>query len=289
MDYFSILYVCKEMGIPLWKALLTTGWQDELSKQFAWSFNTSVAALVSGRFQVPIDSVVQEESGGIQFEMNMETPDGGSSSTEDDNNLEGEANNDERRTESESSVPSNDDIDVGNDGMLRGMLEEKLYDLYMGANKFGSKQMQVKLKTRPIAWRLVGGSVIPFVTREDVKRKPELRGALRDLQDQLRSNSEIRSANDLGRLMSDAKQWFQNETGHNEWRTIVLQIAIHCAETFYVRDIETNAIIQGNENGTEQEVLHLVRFEMVTKEGEKPKKVPFFSPLGPPETRILGR
>jgi len=45
--------------------------------------------------------------------------------------------------------------------------------------------------------------------------------------------------------------------------TVVAQAVIECDEVFYVRDVGSGEIVQGDGDGKVNEVLHLVRFEMV--------------------------
>ena len=180
-----------------------------------------------------------------------------------------------------------EDKAVDENMMLEAMLEENLQKLYLGARDFGNaNSMQIKLETRPISSKLISANVVPFVTREDVKIKPTLKGSLLDLRDQFANVAKSRdSVNDL---LLEARKWFEKETGHKERRTVVLQAEIICKETFYVRDMASDTIIQGNLLGAEQTVTHVVRFEMVTNEGEV-DRIPLISILGPPEKRILGR
>lgn len=282
---FQMVYVGRELGLPLWKTVLTVGWQGELAKEFAKAFSIAVGALVSDRFSVDVGDILhEEEDGSVMIDFDSVTPDNvdiletNKSATVDSSDKE----------EVESGKNEEDEVSLQMESKktLELMLEENLQKLYQASKEFGNaNSMQVKLRTRPIGCRLVSASVIPFVTREDVKANSSLGSALLDLRDQFAQVEKNR--NSMNDLLLDARKWFERETGHKERRTIVIQVEINCMEVFYVRDVVSDSIIQGNPLGTEQEVKHLVRFEMVTEEGEL-DKIPLISLLGPPEKRILG-
>ena len=54
-----------------------------------------------------------------------------------------------------------------------------------------------------------------------------------------------------------------------EKRTVVAEAAIRCNEFFQVKDASSGSVLQGMEDGSEQEeVVHIVRFEIVTDESQ---------------------
>ena len=262
VSFFQMLYVGRELGIPFWKTAFTVGWQQEFAGNFANAFQATVASIR--------DQVIDVQKSGCRVNDEGEN-----------SNLLQNCSNSEHNSSAEANERSNEGSDL-----LRLMLEENLYELFEGARRFGKESFEIQLKTQPTAWYLISANVIPFVTRQDVKIKPSLKSALKDLQDQFKNVPKSRQ--NMNELVLEAKKWFQKETGHNEWRTICVQVEIQCNEIFYVRDRETGEIVQGNENGTEKKVTHVVKFEMVTTEGQL-ERIPLISLLGPPENRLLGR
>ena len=249
-----------------------------------------MAALVSGRYGVPMERVLNDaETISVNFDNSETNQTTDRSDNSESSSLHSENGRQETREKENEGIKDNDENNESIDSklMLDAMLEENLQHLYSGAVDFSKgDSMQVKLETRPISSRLLSANVIPFVTRKDVKTKPSLKSALLDLRDQFKNIAKSRDT--VNDLVLEARKWFEKETGHKEWRTIVVQAEINCIETFYVRDVASDTIVQGNPLGTEQGVTHIVKFEMVTTEGEV-DKIPLISLLGPPEKRILGR
>jgi hypothetical protein len=59
---------------------------------------------------------------------------------------------------------------------------------------------------------------------------------------------------------------FAKEVGHSK-RTVIAEASVKCNEFFQVKDRNTGKVVQGMEDDSaEEEVVHLVRFEVVTDE-----------------------
>jgi hypothetical protein len=59
------------------------------------------------------------------------------------------------------------------------------------------------------------------------------------------------------------------KNGGQEKRTIIAEAVIRCYEFFQVKDASSGLVVQGMEDGSEQEeVVHIVRFEIVTDESQ---------------------
>ena len=98
-----------------------------------------------------------------------------------------------------------------------------------------------------------------MLTREIVNQKPHLKGAYQRLEKvykETQSYAEVKQktyelAEEVG--LQSAK------------RTVIADVSIRCLEYFQVKDVRTGEIVQGMEDDEdEEEVVHLVRFEVVT-------------------------
>lgn len=105
----------------------------------------------------------------------------------------------------------------------------------------------------------------PLLSRDIVAKKPHLRGAFQKIEDaftqQGASYSEVK-----GMTMD-----LVNEIGDEDayTRTVIADVTIKCFEFFQVKDAHCNIILQGmDDDCDEREVVHMVRFEVVTKKSE---------------------
>jgi hypothetical protein len=188
--------------------------------------------------------------------------------------------------------------------LLRDMMEaDKLAKLFESASEFGKESLQVKLETKPILYsdsqhrhpgeeggnegnyeitddlpmglrdgpKIVSLFVFPFMSRDMIannknphhfRKYSRLLDAIakssdEDEEDEAADSSYTSSLELSRELMEDFRQKGVSEN------TVICQVLVPCRETFWVKDTTTGQIVQGD--AKEKTVLHLVRFEQVTK------------------------
>ena len=143
---------------------------------------------------------------------------------------------------------------------LYGMMDKKLVNTY---NQINLDNMQLKFSLQPIHAELnhIFAVPVPGLTREIVEENPYLRGAIYRLHHAYEETGFDEHYFDL--LTDFAKN------GPDK-RTIIAEVAITCLEFFQVKDKHSGRVIQGMEDGSdEEEVVHIVRFEVVTDESQE--------------------
>ena len=152
------------------------------------------------------------------------------------------------------------------DEYLKGMMDKKLIQAYQSINP---ENLQLKFSMQPIEANLqhIFAVPVPGLTREIVENNPYLRGAIYRLHTAYDENGFDEHYFDL--LIDFAKHG-------PEKRTVIAEASIKCLEFFQVKDASSGELIQGMEDGSEEEeVVHIVRFEVVTdkKEGEEEREI----------------
>lgn len=141
---------------------------------------------------------------------------------------------------------------------LHGMMAKNLIKQY----QINPENMQLKFSLQPIEAELQHIFAVPVtgLTRELVEDNPYLRGAIYRLHTAYDENGFDEHYFDL--LTDFAKNG-------PEKRTVIAEAAIKCNEFFQVKDASSGLVVQGMEDGSEEEeVVHIVRFEVVTDEGQ---------------------
>ena len=106
---------------------------------------------------------------------------------------------------------------------------------------------------------------VPGLTREIVEQKQYLKGAIYRLHNAYDENG-------FDENYFDMVTEFAKEVGYSK-RTVIAEASVRCKEFFQVKDKNTGHVIQGMEDyAEEEEVVHLVRFEVVTDETEEGEK-----------------
>lgn len=167
--------------------------------------------------------------------------------------------NDEREEESKDDHPD-----------VSYMLEQKLRTLYSSAREHGKKLFRIKLCTQPVSAQIESLFLVPFLTREHVEETPALRHSYRNILRHLESKQrelgrplgkgEI--AMEIGSELESLATKMADDEGYVE-STVVAQVSVRCREIFSVTDVEKGEIIQGDPKELVNDVVHLVRFEMV--------------------------
>jgi hypothetical protein len=154
----------------------------------------------------------------------------------------------------EFQVPSIEDNEY-----LHGMMEKTLLKRY----QVDQESVKLKFSIQPIEAELyhLFAVPVPGLTREIVNDNPYLRGALYRLHTTYDENGFDEHYFDL---LGDFVK-----NGGQEKRTIIAEAVIRCYEFFQVKDASSGLVVQGMEDGSEQEeVVHIVRFEIVTDESQ---------------------
>jgi hypothetical protein len=105
----------------------------------------------------------------------------------------------------------------------------------------------------------------PLLSREIVENKPYLRGAYQRIEKAFVENA---SFEEVKRMTYD----LANEVGEKNafTRTVIADVTIVCAEYFQVKDARSGIVMQGMDDGREEEeVVHNVRFEVVTERNDR--------------------
>lgn len=201
-------------------------WEVRLATNFAVAFEFAMAELLRSLFQVPVTN----ENGIISADS----------------------------TASKASNNSSADeiYSFENNDYLKGMMDKNLLKQY----QINQENLQVKFSLQPMEANLQHIFAVPVagLTRESVEDNPYLRGAIYRLHTAYDENGFDEHYFDL--LSDFAKHG-------PERRTIIAEASIRCMEIFQVKDASTGCVVQGMEDGAEEEeVFHIVRFEVVTDE-----------------------
>ena len=103
-----------------------------------------------------------------------------------------------------------------------------------------------------------------MLSREIVRKKPHLRGGYQRIE---KSFAEKASIADIKKMTYDLAR----EVGEEDKfvRTVIADANIYCSEFFQIKDAKTGEVIRGMEDGQEEEeVVHNVRFEVVTEKSD---------------------
>lgn len=161
------------------------------------------------------------------------------------------------------------------------MLEPTLISLYRSAHTYGKHKIDIKLFSKPKEAKIQSMFVLPFLTRKEVEDNMSLKHSYRNIVKTLQQASikEGRELNyiEIGRIVAEKLDEMSNKQmqrrknmsgvdvsdGSIMQVTVVAQVSIQCDEVFVVKDTETGDVIQGDPNGSVNDVTHLVRFEIV--------------------------
>jgi len=234
------LIAARELNISAWDVMpipfYKHEWETELTTNFAVAFEFAMAELLRTVFRVP----VANEDGTITINSSA-----GSDLINDAN------------VEEMSSTHDNE--------YLKGMMDKKLLQKYFSLNP---ENMHLKFILRPVEAKLQSMFAVPVpgLTREIVEHDPYIRGAIYRLHSAYEETGFDEHYFDL---LSDFAR-----NGADK-RTVIAEAAIRCMEFFQIKDASTGQVVQGMEDGSEEEeAVHIVRFEVVTdgsQDGEERK------------------
>jgi hypothetical protein len=138
------------------------------------------------------------------------------------------------------------------------MVESNLRSLFESAHQHGKEQIQVKLECKPTGGQIVNLFVFPFLSRNILERQPSIKEKYLEMLEFM-----VTSPKDALPVYHEFVQDFQTR-GWSE-HTVIAQLLVPCDEIFWVKDLATGTVIQGVEEATPRQVLHLVRLEMVVR------------------------
>lgn len=269
--FIKKLTVGTEMKVPLWQLFLTGSWEKELTYNCSWAFRKALAGLLSRTFQIPLFDIENNDR-FLKFDYDV-----------DESSTTGEKEQEEDDTQDERTQHVNDsncddsqlDNDDDYDDYIQAMVEENLLKLYTRQNfshaneSIHNDQRHVFTKAHlylePISSRLENVFLVPSLTRDDVKRDGSLRGAYTAIEKAFHETGDVNVITEMANTL------MQKVSHGGSKRSIIMDVSIHCLETFYVKAGEE--LIQGNDKREKEEVTHLVRFEMQTTKGEHDARV----------------
>jgi len=217
-----------------WWSRFFGSWETELSDDFAWAFGAGLSSLLSCKFDVPLDKITNENTGAVCIDTISE--------------LDQKPGKEEKESAEE---------------LAKAALEEELRILYKSVDPTA---INIKLKVQPLEWQLENAFLIPLLTRELVEENPSLRGSYQAIEQEFSKTGSVQKVREMGEQLA-------KDVGFGGSRTVIAEVSIRCLESFQVRDNQTGDVIQGSES-EEEEVTHLVRFEMVTSRDDHGGRVP---------------
>ena len=237
------LVACRELNISAFEALplpfgLAHTWEDNLAHNFAKAFGVALEELLTSVFR-----------GATVYVMNAE---GDPSSISIDSSERDEAGEEEGA----------DAYPMENNDFLDSMMDKNLIAKYSSTDP--EKKMHLKLSIRPMKVALQHIFAVPLLSRAIVEEKPHLKGAYREIE---RLFSENKSYAEVKEKTSDLMT--EIGRGRSYTRTVVVDMTIECMEYFQLKDASTGIVLQGmQDDDEEEEVVHNIRFEVVTQKGE---------------------
>ena len=160
------------------------------------------------------------------------------------------------------SMTNNNSISIQQNEYLNSMMDELLLQQYDNL-----PNISIHLTLKPIRAQLENIFAVPLLTRDIVASKPHLRGGYQRLE---AAFQETKSYNEVKQKTYELAEEVGLESAK---RTVIAEATITCLEYFQVRDLDTGKVVQGMKDDVEEEeVVHLVRFEMVTDRGSDGKR-----------------
>jgi hypothetical protein len=269
--FIKKLTVGIEMKVPLWQLFLTGSWEKELTYNCSWAFRKALAGLLSRTFHVPLFDIENNDR-FLKFDYDVDE-----SFTTCEKIQKEDGTQDERTQHVNDSNCDNSQLDNDDDydDYIQAMVEENLLKLYTrqtfshADESIHNDQRHVFTKAHlylePISSRLENIFLVPSLTRDDVKRDGSLRGAYTAIEKAFHETGDVNVITEMANTL------MQKVSHGGSKRSIIMDVSIHCLETFYVKAGEE--LIQGNDKREKEEVTHLVRFEMQTTKGEHDARV----------------
>jgi len=281
------------LNVPWYELIWISHFKNELSSSISWAFTHGVANLLSNLSSssgqrsnsVSTDRIIistlddtNNYTCGIDFHQTLELC---------QNNDEG--NCDTMNIDRDRNLPTRNNIEI----KLKKMFEEKVLARYESATISFAKRddddnddddsstnsykhskhqrLEVRLKMVVYDTELISLYAIPYLSRRNAKEDPEL---LKFYREMLGKPSAARAS-----YLSKLRQEHLDNKGHME-STVIAQCIVWCDELFYVKDLTTGQILQGQKEqhsgekeidlattAESKKIPHLVRMErtVITK------------------------
>ena len=256
------------LNVPWYELFWISDVKDELSSSVSWAFTHGVANLLSNLssssssgISVSADSIISHRTDdsttcGIDFHKTLEF---------NNNNNDSDSGSDEDNTS--INATSIDNNSKNNTIQLQHMFEEKVVAHYKSAiNNFATKEgskddisagrssssisnhskknqrLEVRLSMVPFKTEFITLYAIPYLSRRNAKSDTVLLDFYREM---LEMPSTKRAS-----YLSQLRQEHLENKGYME-STIIAQCVVWCDEIFYVKDLTTGQILQGEEQEQE--------------------------------------
>ena len=257
------------LNVPWYELFWISDVKDELSSSVSWAFTHGVANLLSNLssssssgISVSADSIISHRTDdsttcGIDFHKTLEF--------NNNNNNDSDSGSDEDNTS--INATSIDNNSKNNTIQLQHMFEEKVVAHYKSAiNNFATKEgskddisagrssssisnhskknqrLEVRLSMVPFKTEFITLYAIPYLSRRNAKSDTVLLDFYREM---LEMPSTKRAS-----YLSQLRQEHLENKGYME-STIIAQCVVWCDEIFYVKDLTTGQILQGEEQEQE--------------------------------------
>ncbi|CAB9517919.1 expressed unknown protein [Seminavis robusta] len=266
-----------EKSVP---ELVGRQWRQDLAEESAWAFSCGVAALLSNTFKVPMDDILLRhgETGEIVFayttpftresisqteEQAATGKDGQSKQAAD--SLNAEETSEEESTDQKSSTINQTQSSYYFDD-VEEVFEEDVIELYrsfhkkfheatrLSSNEQTPAPLEITLTLTPVDAELHKIFCFPFLSRSAVK---EDKSRKKDYMTMLESIRHEGAQSFFKAFWAFADRMLA-ERGMMQ-TTVMADVMIECTESFQVKDVSTNEILQGD--GIERTVRHCVRME----------------------------
>lgn len=156
----------------------------------------------------------------------------------------------------ESELEWSDEIASEMKAYVERTLEQSLRTKY---DDIDTTSFDLVLSVQPIFHGLQSAYVIPVLTRESSTKDPALKETYRELDKAIAERTA--TYDEIEQMVHELRSKSENPGA----RTIVADVIVACKERFLIKDKQTGEIVQGSEE--DQDVVHLVRFEMETSKG----------------------
>lgn len=208
---------------------------------------------------VSMDSSIKETDASETDLHETESDDNSDKEVTNENNKDGNSdkNDPKRNNEIIESTPL-----IENE-YLNSMIDKSLLARYQLVDK---DSIHVKLSVKPTSAKLQHIFAIPILTREIVEQKPHLKGGYLRIEKEFEETKSYDRVRELTYALAD-------DVGRDNFkRTVVAEAIIQCMEFFQVKDASTGEVVRGMLDGEDpEEVVHVVRFEVVTDKTEDRK------------------
>ena len=252
-----------EMKVPFWQLFLTGSWERELAQNCSWAFRIALAGLLSRAFQVPLSSI-ENNSKFLKFDYNGQLM-----------SMAADAGTAAKLNDSSVDLKVENENGNGNEYVVEAMVEETLLQLYTHKHNdvvlhdegeqviddkpYKDKHVRAHLYLEPLHSTLENIFLVPSLTRDDVKDDESLRGAYTAIE------REFYETGDVKIISKMANDLIHRVSHRGTKRSVIMDISINCLETFFIKQGEE--LLQGDDQRGQEEVTHLVRFEMQTTKG----------------------